>query len=91
MDKPPFILKPLNESALQTIPFLIQEQGIKQICELRGLSIHAIDTHTRLIREAMDCQSTPLAIYRMAGLRMIKYETFRASLPPGWEQYILPL
>jgi hypothetical protein len=91
MDEPLFIQKPLGDSVMSTIPFLLQDKKVKEIAMVRNLSEDTIESHTKLIRDGMHCSTIYGALVRMTALRKIKHEQLVATLPPGWDRYILPL
>ena len=89
MDTPPFVLKPISHSALLTCPYLVRDLSLAQIAQCRCLSYSTIESHTRIVREAMQCRSLPTALLRMVALGLITREQLIPELPPHWLPYVL--
>lgn len=87
-DEPLFIQEPPSDTLMETALLFAQGKNVQEIAVLRNLSVEAIRSHARLMRDKFETDDITEAVIRMLALNYVHYSVTINSLPPGWHKYI---
>jgi DNA-binding CsgD family transcriptional regulator len=87
METPNFVKHPPNKSEMETIRLIAADKKLKEVADLRFLSMETIKAHTRSLRYKFHCSSITRVVFIMLYLGFLKFSEVAMDIPAGWQVY----